>query len=507
MPNNVLPSDLERVAADLYRRLGCETSMKALSLLKAHDYRGLISLEVDPRTYTEPHSYLRAVQSVAFLKKNADIPTGIKKAEVARATWFECEAKCKLTNNRLDRFRFGQAYLYEDASPAEIEIAKFFRDVRKKIESWVGFGPDDSFEGRFGPGATFSDRGKLATVPDKIMSDPTTTRPCLREFIHHWVGTAWASATAERGALPVVVRGNRFTTVPKDATKDRAIAMEPSLNIFYQLGFGRLLRDRLKSNTGWDLNIAEAVHRRVAEDASVTRAFATLDLSNASDTLAKNLVEILLPRRWWECLVALRSPYTLIDGKWVRLEKFSSMGNGFTFELETIVFAALCAVAIERSGLTRVRLGENLFVFGDDIIVPDRTVRAVTAVLQFCGLSLNVKKSFWGETPFRESCGGDYFKGKPVRPIYCKEYPNGPQDWIKMANQLLILGERLGHCGFDLHPRTRLLCLDQIPRHCRALYGPRGLGSESVIWEDDPSKWTVKVVDSIRYVRDRKSVV
>jgi len=130
-----------------------------------------------------------------------------------------------------------------------------------------------------------------------------------------------------------------------------------------------------------------------------------LDLKNASDSVARRLVELLLPKRWFEVLNDLRSPTTLIGNQVVLLEKFSSMGNGFTFELETLVFLAI-VLALNPAH----KAGKNVFVYGDDIICPTRSSSDVIAALSFFGMTVNKEKSFtYGM--FRESCGRDYFNG------------------------------------------------------------------------------------------------
>jgi hypothetical protein len=294
------------------------------------------------------------------------------------------------------------------------------------------------------------------------------------------------------------VPGNRYSTAPKNARTHRSIAVEPSINVFFQLALGKQLRRRLKRTTGWDLDHAQDRHRQVACESSVTGEFATLDLSNASDTVSRSLVELLLPHSWFDQLNDLRSPKTYFQGKWVVLEKFSSMGNGFTFELETIIFAAIaCAVSREMGGIGK--LGCDVFVFGDDIIVKNDFARPLKSVLGFFGFTLNEEKSFMGEEQFRESCGGDYFAGKPVRPYFLKELPNEPQDNVVFANGLSALTERLALCGVDLDRRAWFSILDSIPTRVRICRGPKELGD--LVIHDQVSNWTTRTRNSIRYIK------
>jgi len=297
---------------------------------------------------------------------------------------------------------------------------------------------------------------------------------------------------------PEVVRGNRFTTVAKDALKDRGICIEPSINVFFQLAIGREIRRKL-GKVGIDLDDGQARHRQVARDASKTGALCTIDLSSASDTVSRNLVKYFLPDHWYQVLESLRSPFTKIDGRDCYLEKFSSMGNGFTFELETLIFLGLSVVATEAAGVTPL-IGENVLVFGDDIIAPSEASRGLLAILRYCGFTPNERKTFVTGV-FRESCGGDFFNGTPARAHYVEEYPHDPASWISLANGLRRVAVQYYDSDYELGfvRRAWFCALDAIPSDIRRLRGPVALG-DAVI-HDVPQHWVVKTQHWIRYVR------
>jgi hypothetical protein len=271
--------------------------------------------------------------------------------------------------------------------------------------------------------------------------------------------------------------------------------VEPSINLFYQLGYGGVLRRRLL-DAGINLRDGQMIHRQVACDASKEGTFATLDLKNASDSISRRLVELLLPRRWFEVLDDLRSPTTLVNNKVVVLEKFSSMGNGFTFELETLIFLGLC-LALDPAH----KAGENVFVYGDDIIVPTESSKGVIAALEFFGLTINREKSFT-DGLFRESCGGDYFNGEDVRPHFLKESPNEPQQLISLANGIHRLGLS-DHKAVYRHRELRrfwLSIVDALPVGLRCILGPKDLG-DIVLHSNDEERWKHRWRGSIRYLR------
>jgi len=134
-----------------------------------------------------------------------------------------------------------------------------------------------------------------------------------------------------------VVTSNVMFTVPKNSQIDRCACKEPDGNMFMQKAVGDHIRSRLKQRCGIDLN-DQSRNRSLAQQGAITGALATIDLSAASDSLTTGLCELLLPDLWFSLLMALRSPSTSIDGVLHVNEMMSSMGNGFTFEVESLLF-------------------------------------------------------------------------------------------------------------------------------------------------------------------------
>lgn len=503
-------------------------SYKASLLAKREDWGSLARMKIRPADYLSASLYLRDAQVLAFLKKHPAMPVGVDPKRAAVDSFFQAEKKCYITNERLspllhDQFAYGE------------RLAGFLRLWRKEIKNVLrGVPPLERLEPRFGPGSTYGNRGNLITIPDKFDSNFSATSRAFDAFAPIWDKTAWSRYAAAglegivascdddfraqtqlpSNASPYaprdleIVRGNRFTTVPKTALTDRGICIEPSVNVFYQLAVGKLLTSRLGRAYGWNKEDIQARHRDLARVGSLTGANATIDLSSASDTICSNLVRLLLPRRWHELLCQLRSGYTLINGHWVRLEKFSSMGNGYTFELETLIFYTL-AVVVSRLTNTQANdfdFGHVVSCFGDDIIVPRSVAGELIAALEFFGFSVNEDKTFV-DGPFRESCGGDYFHGFNVRPHYLKGELIEPSDYIACANGLLRYHSRYSDCGgSDSHRRfSRVIALNAVPRQIRRCRGPESLGD--VVIHDEPHTWDLVVRNSIRYVRVWRPVV
>jgi len=59
-------------------------------------------------------------------------------------------------------------------------------------------------------------------------------------------------------------------------------------------------------------------------------------------------------------------------------------------------------------------------VYGDDILLPNNCVNLLSQCFGFVGIVFNHEKTFFGDNPFRESCGQDFYSGYNVRPLYLK---------------------------------------------------------------------------------------
>jgi hypothetical protein len=238
------------------------------------------------------------------------------------------------------------------------------------------------------------------------------------------------SFSCQAEALLDIVPGNRVTTVPKNAKTDRTIAIEPDMNMYIQKGIGSLIRDRLV-RVGIDLN-DQSRNQSLAKEGSLTGTLATIDLSSASDTVSMRLVEELLPEDWVSAIKLCRSPRGILpDGSLISYQKVSSMGNGFTFELESLIFWALCSTVLSWFKPRESRLA----VYGDDIIISSEVYGTVVWLLNYCGFTVNVKKSF-SAGPFRESCGKHFFKGVDVTPFYIRDDVKSPDRLIWLANSI-----------------------------------------------------------------------
>jgi hypothetical protein len=236
----------------------------------------------------------------------------------------------------------------------------------------------------------------------------------------------WSSVESTRQEFRgrEVVRGSRLSFVPKTRTISRTICTEPVLNMMFQKGAQVVLERLLKKQTGIDLSIQPDKNRELARQGSIDGRYGTIDLQSASDSLSLTMVRQMFPPDFVSILERMRCPLTILpDGSEVELHMISSMGNAFTFPLQTILFSSVVYGAYRSIGLPldypRGNNLGNFAVFGDDIIVRREAYDLVVKMLSHLGFVVNVDKSF-NDGDFRESCGADFMSGHNVRGVYIR---------------------------------------------------------------------------------------
>lgn len=225
----------------------------------------------------------------------------------------------------------------------------------------------------------------------------------------------------------------RVILVPKTLKTPRVIAVEPSCMQYAQQSLLEMLVPELESARyhGALGFTDQTVNQTLAKEASMHRHLSTLDLSEASDRVPNLLVKMLLASStaFKEAVFACRSTHADVLGKVVKLSKFASMGSALCFPVEAMVFLTILRLAdCRRLGVDPgSRKGLRSFlssvrVYGDDIVVPSALTPLALDSLHAYGMVVNRSKSFV-ESYFRESCGGDFFMGEPVKPTYLRRWP------------------------------------------------------------------------------------
>lgn len=426
---------LERkLYADLCKNIGSPRALACAILAENDEWQQLLDLPINPDHYDDSQLFADDYLVSELMKKNPRLPLGLDREALAIAGFHRYEAQCAKTNVRLTSYSEGKLL------PLEPEIHLAVHYAREFIRSTLGpltAGDLHYAESKmaFGKGSTTSLSG-VVTYGRKYSHREIDATPRLANFtiFGDFFAGSWKRAI---GGFRLQ-SSSTLTTVPKNAKIDRCICVEPDLNMFFQKGIGSLIRKKL-AGIGLDLNTQHEVNRELASKAH-RDSLCTMDLSSASDSVSRELIWLLLPDRWAHLLHLPRVDSTTHDGKRYELNKWSSMGNGYTFELESLVFFAIIKGVQQVLGCT----SDQVATFGDDMIFPQPLQRLITRTLDFLGFSVNSEKTF-GKGSFFESCGTDWFRGRNVRPFYlkakhhdfetiCYIYANRIRHWANRCN-------------------------------------------------------------------------
>lgn len=261
--------------------------------------------------------------------------------------------------------------------------------------------------------------------------------------------------------------------VPKNVKEVRLIAKSGGMLASVQKTLGSALNAVLLS-LGIDLR-DQTVNQEWARLGSISGQVATVDLSSASDNIALKHLD-LFPPRWQEYFKALRDTSVSVKGtkQTHRLEKIAGMGNGFIFELETLLFYVLSeSVCVELNEDTSL-----VSCYGDDIIIPSQAAPLLYLVFKYMGFHVNEDKSYH-TGPFRESCGKHYHNGNDVTPFHMRGDMHTVCDTFHFVNGIAEWSNRT---GFDLQ-KSYKFGLNLIPPRDRHLV-PVILGSRAGLHHD-----------------------
>jgi hypothetical protein len=481
-PNTDLPDlsntpESERLSGAIRRRSRKELSDLTITFGPQCMLEGLVG---DTK---EAYSFFAKYQVGSLLKKYPE--KGANSRQAAFSKFFQLEERCRLYNSENYKALLAISTRHPDFLGVVEEMQN---DILRLIGEFPNVG-SVYYNAKHGPGMSIGalySEGRVTEFYKWSNLPYSCTRNCIpyaKEAIlsdPRWIGALDDWYRREENiplGAPIdldhfwskvihVVEYSKITTVPKSAEIDRTIAIEPLLNLFLQLGVDQVIRRRLRARWNYDLDDQEP-NQLLAKEAAMTDLFATVDLSGASDTISLKICEILLPPAWYALLLDLRAPLGRCEGTEAPYEKISSMGNGFTFALESLIFGALVRCAIRRTQSVR-----RSAVFGDDLIVPSTAFKYLVTILNLCGFSVNEGKSF-ASGPFRESCGKDYFLRYDVRPVFLTSKITTLPDLFYVHNAFMALEQRLDWAWSVRFSHTRALIRKYIPKQIRDhFYGP-----------------------------------
>jgi hypothetical protein len=407
-------------------------------LYKNKEHDQLCALDIDPNNYEFPQLFRDDYVATNFLSKASFLETSFDREVVAFEKFHKFETLCRHTN-----IRFNNPSLDPKNIGSNVWL---LNATRRKISQILGdfCGEELADDANWGPGVSTLLKGCEVSGYNKFRAERGITRD-LYSLIVDWFPVAYPSwadhLSRESGESWAVFQdGNTIVTVPKNSKTNRVIAIEPGINLWFQKAVGSMIRRRLL-RFGIDLN-DQSKNADLAREASLDSSLATIDFSSASDSIATAVVRELLPPRWFLLLDCMRSKRGNSDKGSIVWNKFSSMGNGFTFELESLIFYAAASAVREYMGLTGV-----ISVFGDDVVLPSESAQQYADFCDYLGFQVNTQKSF-STGLFRESCGSHYFSGVDCKPIFLKERLSNVESVYKLANNIRRLAHRYGHNDF-----------------------------------------------------------
>jgi hypothetical protein len=385
------------------------TRQKVEGWLRQRNIPSLADLgQIEDREYHDPTEWSETLvlrQVAALFKKNDAFADEDKCTAAARNTFERGERICRITNKRLDHY-------YHFPDRIDPEMGTWLQRMEREIALLLGDTQDwlDAMPSliRLTNGAT-EDRPRKRSFPflkvSRRLRAPRAVVPFLGRLFQHY-GVDFTSC------MFTSVECNVITLVPKSWKTFRTIAKEATHSLPFQLSLDGFLKGKLRR---WGIDLSsQHKNQEMARLGSIDGSFATIDLEMASDTLSLNAVALLLPPEWYSLFVSFRS--SCFSAPWGSGDyaKFSSMGNGYTFTLETLIFTAACRAVGSR----------QYAVYGDDIAIESVHTTSVVRLLKFLGFRTNDAKSFSNpDSRFRESCGCDYYKGVLVTPFYLRECP------------------------------------------------------------------------------------
>lgn len=314
--------------------------------------------------------------------------------------------------------------------------------------------------GSFGTGAsTGTDDNILFKVScDTLTFSSSSTLVAYKRWCKSR-SSGWTSSEKERQYNHGSTRCNfgKCTFVPKDTSKYRMVVTEPSLDMLFQRGLGSFIDGMLIRDFSVDITSQEGKNREMARRGSIDQSLGTIDSTSASDSIyAVPLLNAgVLSQYSYELIRSIKSDMITYKDKRIKISMLGTQGCGFTFSFMTYLLCSIVEAVYDLQGIP-FQNGVNVGVYGDDVIVSSRAYDAVITAMEMFGFVPNKSKSF-NNGPFRESCGGDFYKGQNVRNFYCKRLTTKQHHCIAF-NRLL---EYCSHIGFLMYD-SLLFLADQV---------------------------------------------
>lgn len=426
--------------------------MGAMSRRHLHKRMALMGTPIDTQC-------LGPVWTLVCLYKRTQRPSHYRMANTA------CQFIVRLTLKELDWLeeQAVQDYLdFESELKQQRYDDKLLADMNRIVRGMLSDMDVSDIHPRHSNGATaHTKRGEGLESKMRNMSAPSWSVRQLAQMLEDYPIITDNGLVSSLETSPVdESRYSVFAQVPKSLNKKRGISMENEESQYYQNAifdafdrhFSRhpeiavnlhrqdLSRDLCQYGMASDPRIV--YHRKGSDDYTLLlrswincddgydvdyddgMSYGTIDLSSASDSVTWSLVKAVfrgtkilpLMGRARTRMVHYRGrrakgKCSSIQPFTIAVEKFAPMGSSMCFPVESLIFSAAAALAVERSG----RLSKRR-VYGDDCIVHRSAVQEFIKILEDLHFKVNVDKSYMPGSPFLEACGMEALRGFDVTP-------------------------------------------------------------------------------------------
>jgi len=242
----------------------------------------------------------------------------------------------------------------------------------------------------------------------------------------------------------------RLTFVPKTWKTSRIICMIPIVFMWAQQAVRLWYEDHMaKGVMGNHVHLKDQrFNQRGSRQGSLNGKLDTLDLKSASDSVLLRLIQAAYPPHVFRYLEETRSRSVLTPVGVVKTEKFAPMGSALCFPVQSSLYTAIILMvsiatlyrrdwrvpgALDdidldyayvacyvRGNSLHHQAYRTFYVYGDDLVVDNAITSNVIEALEAFGFTVNVEKTFTGDSAYRESCGTHYVNGDEVTPLIYK---------------------------------------------------------------------------------------
>lgn len=286
-----------------------------------------------------------------------------------------------------------------------------------------------------------------------------------------------------------IVPGARGASVPKNQETDRFINVEPTFNMILQRWIAGEISRCLTlagNHLGASRNIngkvvfhdAQELHKEMIRNLS----YATIDFSNASDSVLLWVIQLLFPKHVSYVLTQYRSSTVELGSNCIEPNKLSSMGNGFTFEVMTILLLSFGRI-----------FDPTCRVYGDDVIIKADVADDFINIVSLIAFSTNEKKTFT-KGRFRESCGAFQFDTFDIQSFEFK-WADNFSDVIAICNKLKIIVDaaQCSEVVISILRDTHAVICESIPVLCKGPQPPDfNLFLSQFVYDDNWKKKQMK---------------